>query len=138
MHNDIFHLIQLCYNSSILLSITSPVLFTKLKEDFFAYIAASAYHVISKEVKNHVFRHNWFFRHTCMYKQPTLTKFSDTVGGYFLNMLSTPRKNKVLVRNVRRRICERDITFWLHVLLSMIFFVPSFFCSLPIPKWRTC
>ena len=37
-------------------------------------MAASVYHVISKEVENHIFGHNWSFRHTCMYKQPTLTK----------------------------------------------------------------
>ena len=42
-------------------SITSPVLFTKnkklwneRKEDFFAYMAVSAYRVISKEVENHL------------------------------------------------------------------------------------
>ena len=74
-----------------------PCLIHYVKRRFFAYIAASAYHAISKGVKNHVFRHNWIFRHTCMYKQTTVTKFSDTVGGYFLSMLSTPRKNKVLV-----------------------------------------
>ena len=39
-------------------------------------MAASPYHGISKEVKNHIFRQNWIFRHMyhmCMYKQPTLT-----------------------------------------------------------------
>ena len=46
-------------------SITSPVLFTKnkklwnkRKEDLFAYTAVSAYQIISKEVENHIFRHN--------------------------------------------------------------------------------
>ena len=28
-------------------------------------MTASAYHLISKEVKNHILRHNWIFRHTC-------------------------------------------------------------------------
>ena len=37
-------------------------------------MTASAYHVISKEVKNHIFRHNWIFRDTRMYKQPILKK----------------------------------------------------------------
>ena len=41
---------------------------------FFTYMVPSSYHVISKEVENHIFRHNWIFRHMCMYKQPTLTK----------------------------------------------------------------
>ena len=56
-------------------SITFFVLFTKnnklrIKEKkIFVYMAASAYHVISKEVENHVFRHNHIFRYTCMYKQ---------------------------------------------------------------------
>ena len=34
------------------------------------YIAASTYHVISKEVENCMFRHNHSFRHISMYKQP--------------------------------------------------------------------
>ena len=33
-----------------------------------------AYHVISMEVENHMIRHNWIFRHTCIYKQPALRK----------------------------------------------------------------
>ena len=61
---------------------TSPVSFTKLHEEtiewegkrFFAYAAASAYHFISTEVENHIFKHDWIFRHLCIYKQPTLTE----------------------------------------------------------------
>ena len=57
---------------------TSPVLFTKFhwetieweKRRFFAYMAASAYHVTSKEVKNHIMIHNWIFRHTCCINKP--------------------------------------------------------------------
>ena len=41
---------------------------------FLVYMAASAYHVISKELENRVFRHNRIFRHKCMYKQTILTK----------------------------------------------------------------
>ena len=37
-------------------------------------MTASAYHVISKEVENHIFKHNWIFRHLCMYNQPTFDK----------------------------------------------------------------
>ena len=33
-------------------------------------MAASAYHVISKEVENRIFWHNCNFRNTWMYKQP--------------------------------------------------------------------
>ena len=44
------------------------------KRRFFVYMmTASAYHVISKEVENRIFRHNRTFRHTFMYQQPTLT-----------------------------------------------------------------
>ena len=53
-------------------SVTFPVLFTK--NNNFVHVAASVYHVISKEVENHIFRHNRIFRHTCMHKQLILTK----------------------------------------------------------------
>ena len=39
------------------------------KEDFL-YMAASAYHVISKEAKNYILRHNWIFRHTYYINNP--------------------------------------------------------------------
>ena len=97
-------------------SITPPVFFNEFhqetiewetewdyrmrKEVFFSYMTASAYHVIWKEVENHIFRHNWIFRHTCIYKQPTLRKqwnynmlskyytvILDTLVGSFLNVL---------------------------------------------------
>ena len=49
-----------------------PVLFTKpiqkLQKES-SYMAASACHVISKEVENDIFKHNLIFRHICMYKQ---------------------------------------------------------------------
>ena len=52
-------------------STNSPVLFTKLHEEtieweerrFFAYMAALVYQVISTEVENQIFEHNWIFRH---------------------------------------------------------------------------
>ena len=52
-------------------------------------MAASACHVISKEAENHIFRNNWIFWHTCIYKQPTLTKlwnyniFAQVLYRYF-------------------------------------------------------
>ena len=33
-------------------------------------MAASPYRVISEEVENHISRHNWIYRHTCMYNNP--------------------------------------------------------------------
>ena len=38
-------------------------------------MADSAFHVISKEEENPVFRHNRIFKHTYMYKQPILPKW---------------------------------------------------------------
>ena len=40
------------------------------KRIFFSYLAASAYHVISKEVRNHILRRNLIFRHTCCINNP--------------------------------------------------------------------
>ena len=82
LHNRIFHPIQICQ----FYSITSPMLFAKLhyeiiqweKTRFFVYIALSAYHVISKEAESPIFRQNWIFRQTCMYKQPALTKVVES------------------------------------------------------------
>ena len=38
----------------------------------FVYMTASAYHILSKDVENQIFRRSRVFRHTCMYKQPML------------------------------------------------------------------
>ena len=100
-----FNFVTLCQ----LYCTTSAVSFSKLHQEtiewegkrFFAYMAASAYHVISAEVENYIFKHDWIFRHFCIYKQPTLTKWnfnifvqilctvvvSDTVVGTFLDVL---------------------------------------------------
>ena len=45
-----------------------------MREKVFVYMAASAHHVISKDVENPIFRRNHIFRETCMYKQITLIK----------------------------------------------------------------
>ena len=63
-------------------------------------MAALAYHVISKEVKNNILIHNWIFRHTCCINNPHwqisgiiifLCKHyiatSDTLVGFFLDVL---------------------------------------------------
>ena len=82
-------------------------------------MAASVYHVISKEVKNHILIQNWIFRHTCYINNPhcqisgiiiSLCKdyivTSDTLVGSFLDVLflllavilsglhEKPRRNK--------------------------------------------
>ena len=38
----------------------------------FVYMTASAYHILSKDVENQIFRRSRVFRHTCMYKLPML------------------------------------------------------------------
>ena len=84
------------------------MLFTKLHQEtiewgkriFFWYLATSTYHAISKEVKNHILRYNWYFRHTCSISNPHwetgriiifLCKYyiviSDTLEGSFLDVL---------------------------------------------------
>ena len=78
-HDGFFDSINLCHTFSILLYHLSCVIHLKQqtmereKRRVFVYMAASAYHVISKEVENCVFRHNHIFRRTFMYKQPILT-----------------------------------------------------------------
>ena len=41
------------------------------KKIFFAYMAASAYHVIKREVENQIFIYTIEFLDTRVYKQPT-------------------------------------------------------------------
>ena len=100
-------------------------------------MAASAYRVIWKEVKNHILIHNRNFRHTCCINNPHpqisgiimfLCKHyivtSNTLAGSFLFVLflllavilsglhEKPRRKKDWVtKKVHRRIFERDITF---------------------------
>ena len=78
MKQQIFHPIHLCHTLSFTLS--PPLCYSlkitnyEMREKVFVYMAASVYHVISKEVENPIFRHNHIFRHTCMYKQIILIK----------------------------------------------------------------
>ena len=93
-----------------------------MRENLALYLAASAYHIISKEVKNHNLRRNWIFRQTCFINNPHwqsgviiifLCKYyiaiSDALVGSFLDVLflllavilsgflEKPRRNKDLV-----------------------------------------
>ena len=66
------------------------------EKKIFSYVA---YHVILKEVKNHILRHNWIFRRTCCINNPhwqsggiiILWKYyiaiSSTMVGSFLDVL---------------------------------------------------
>ena len=72
MKQQIFHPIHLCHTLSFTLS--PPLCYSlkitnyEMREKVFVYMAASVYHVISKDVENPI------FRHTCMYKQIILIK----------------------------------------------------------------
>ena len=108
---------------------TWPLLFTKLhketvereKRRFFACMAASAYHVISKEVKNRILIHNWIFRHSCCINNPHWQ-----ISGIIIFL----RKCYIVTSDT----------------LACSFLDPNFYvtfcCALhllpPCPKWRTC
>ena len=63
LRNGTFHSIQLCHILLVTLSLPLCYLlnFTKKsqneRKDFFAFMAASSHHAISKEIENHIFRH---------------------------------------------------------------------------------
>ena len=126
------------------------------KKFFFTYMAASPYHVISKEVENQIFRYNWIFRHTHVYKQPTLTKqwnyniFVQILYSYFryadrlflgytlffarCNIIralwETKKEQRLSCRKnyIGEFVWETSL-FWLRALSSMSFFVAFFVCS---------
>ena len=77
--NGNFHSITLSHFFNVTLS---PPLYYSLKlstmewkkRRFLVWMAASAYHLISKDVENHLVRRNSIFRDTSIYKQFILTK----------------------------------------------------------------
>ena len=102
------------------------------KEDFFAYMTASAYHVISKEVENCIFRQKEFLStHVCT-KNPHWQRSGtiifckyfivilDTLRGSFLDVLflllavilsefyEKPRRNKdsVIEKSTWKNLCK--------------------------------
>ena len=127
-------------------------------------MAASAYHVILKEVENQIFRHSWVFRHThvCVnnpHWQSSgiiifLCKYyiviSDTLIGFSLDILfflpavilselyEKPRRNKdwVAEKITLENLCERHHFFdCSHSLLCHFLLLSS---SALLHKWRTC
>ena len=119
---------------------------------FFAYMAASSYHVISKEVENHIFKHNLMFRDTCMYKEPTLTKYFRYTGRLFLgcalllahcNIIRASWETKKERLGHRKKYIKEfvrgTLLFWLYALLYLYIIFCCFLRLLfPLPKWRTC
>ena len=134
------------------------------KRRLFVDVTASAYHVISKEVENRILRPNLIFRHTCMYKQPILTKqwnynifvqilysylrYIDRLLDVFFLLLAVTlsklheksrRKDWVTEESKWRNLCEEHHFFGctpssLCHFLSFFFFIYSH----PLPKWWTC
>ena len=99
-------------------------------------MAALAYYVISKEVKNHILIHNWVFRHTCINNahweisgiiiflcKHYIVSLDKLVGSfldvlffcslqYYQGFMRNQEGMKIeLLKKVHRRICERAITF---------------------------
>ena len=119
---------------------------------------------MSKEVKNHIFRCNWIFRHTICINNPHwqsggiiifLCKYfiviSDILLGTFLHVLFLMLavilqgylRNQEGIRielqkKVHERICVRDITFFTARPPFYVTFYPFLCLSLPLSKWRTC
>ena len=110
------------------------------------HITVSAYHVISKKVKNHILRHIRTFRHTCYINNPRWQSdgiiiflceyyivISDRLVGSFLYVLffllavillglhEKSRRNKdwVTEKSTKKNLCE-----WHHFFDCM----PSFLC----------
>ena len=121
-------------------------------------MAAWTYHVISKEVENHIRKHDWLITHLCMDKQPTLTKqwkyfctnisyivISDTLVASFLDVFFLNARFNIfsfmLTQEGKIQFQKKEIEFvwvtklfWLHALLSMSFFVAASSTPFPFPS----
>ena len=124
-------------------------------------MTTSVYYFISEEVENYIFRHNWILKHTCMYKKPALTKYSNNnlfvqilyshfrytnrlfLGCVFFiarcNIIRASRETKTeslcYKKKLHTRICVRDIIFLTaRPPFYMSFFVAFFIYSHPFPS----
>ena len=124
------------------------------KRRLFVDMTASAYHVISKEVENRILRPNHIFRHTCMYKQPILTKqwnynifvqilysylrYIDRLLDVFFLLLAVTlskfgrRKDWVTEESKWKNLCEEH-HFFGCTSSSLCYFLSFFFLSIPTP-----
>ena len=120
-------------------------------------MAASEYRVTSKEIENQIFRDNWIFRDTCVYKQSYWQKsgiiiflckyivISDTLVDFFLELAlfvamilsqlyEKPRRNKdwVAEESTWKNLREGH-----HFFDCTPYFLCHFFCLLrllPFPS----
>ena len=158
-----------CHILLILLYL-SPVLFTKLhletiewEEKDFLHMAASAYHVISTEVENHIFKPIEFLDTSAFINNPHwqssgilifLCKYyiviSDTLVGSFLDVLFLLLAVILpeLHEKPRRKNWITEKSPWKNLLKEYYFFdcTPSILClfvaffvySFPLSNWLTC
>ena len=126
-------------------------------------MASLAYNVVSKKVENQIFRHNWIFTQTCVYKQTTLKKlwnsnifvqilysyFSYT-GGLFIgrailllsvilsDLYEKPRRNKdcITEKSTKKNLWERYHFFDCTPSLLCHFLLLS--SSALFRNWGTC
>ena len=114
----------------------------------------STYHVISKEVENHIFRHNCIFRYACINKQPALRRYwnynicvqilysySRYTRRLFLgcvlfaaccNIIRTLWETKKEKRFSYRKITYKNLFEGHHHFFD---YPPSFLCHLLISYW---
>ena len=126
---------------------------------FFAYMAASAYHVISTEVENHISKTIEFLDTSAFINNPHwqssgilifLCKYyidiSDILVGSFLDVLSLllalilskrhekpRRKDWVTEKSTEKNLCEGY-----HFFDYRFSFLFLSFSTPPLPKWCTC
>ena len=120
---------------------------------FFTYMAASANHIISAEVENHIFKPIEFLDTSAFINNPHwqssgilifLCKYciviSHTLVDSYQNFMRNQEGKIELQKKVHRRICVKDITFLTARSSFYVFllFVAFFIYSLPLRKWRPC
>ena len=124
-------------------------------------MSAAAYHIISNEEENHIFRNKWIFRHTCMCKQLTLKKlwnyniFVQILYSYFRYIhrfllecvlfvsrcniirasLETKKERQSYRKSTCKNLCEGNHFIYNTSSFLYHFFVVLFVFSFPFPKW---
>ena len=124
--NGNFHSITLSHFFNVTLS---PPLYYSLKlstmewkkRRFFVWMAASTYHLISKDVENHLVIRNSIFRDTSIYKQFTLTK----QWNYHIFV-------EILYSYLRYTVRLLDVFFLLLLAIFLVFLVFLVFLAIRV------
>ena len=117
-------------------------------------MAASAYHVISTEVENHIFKpidflntsafinnQHWQSSGILIFLCKYCIVISDTLVGSYQDIMRNQERKTDLQKKVHRRICVREITFLtaLHFFSCLCLFAfCCFFRLFLLPMWRPC